>query len=137
MPVSVEKLAGEPIIVVTIKGHLDAEMMRAIYAEVAELSQGIAPPVYHITDVREMDVTLADMVEILKEASRGVAGSATDSRVANVFVGRSPMSRFAADMLRLRRFGGVSTVLLSTLDDALAYVRLKTATTSQRPSPVK
>jgi hypothetical protein len=70
------------------------------------------------------------MVEIIKEASKGIPGSASDPRVVNIFVGKSHMSRFAADMLRLRRFGGVCCLLMNTLDDALAYVRQKAANRS-------
>jgi len=122
---SVERVPGEPIIIITIKGHLDAHIMRDVYDRVAELARDVEAPVYRITDVREMDVTIADMVEIIKESSKGFPGSPTDPRIVNVFVGKSHMSRFAADMLRLRRFGGVSTVLMNTMEDALAYVRLK------------
>jgi hypothetical protein len=67
------------------------------------------------------------MVEIIKDANRGVPSSASDPRIVNVFVGKGHMSRFAADMLRIRRFGGVYSVLMNTLEDALAYVRVKTA----------
>jgi hypothetical protein len=123
----VERIAGEPIIVVTIQGHLDAPIMQQIYGQVADLAAQIEGPVYRITDLRQMDLTLADMVEVIKEAGRGVPGSATDPRIVNIFVGRSHMTRFAADMLRLRRFGSVYSVLMNTLEDALAYVRLKAA----------
>jgi len=104
--------------------------MQQIYGAVADHAEQIEGPVYRITDLRQMDVTLADMVEIIKEAGRGVPGSATDPRIVNIFVGKSHMTRFAADMLRLRRFGSVYSVLMNTLDDALAYVRLKAASSS-------
>ncbi len=135
MPTSVERVPGEPIIIITIQGHLDAHIMRDVYDRVARLGGNVEPPVYRITDVREMDVTLADMVEIIKDASRGFPGSPTDPRIVNVFVGKSHMSRFAADMHKLRRFGGVSTVLMNTMDDALAYVRLKARSRPQGEAP--
>lgn len=134
MTTSVERIPGEPIILITLQGRLDAHVMQNLYKQVAELAHHIEGPVYRITDLRQMEVTLADMVEIIKEASRGFPGSATDPRVVNVFVGNSHMSRFAADMLRLRRFGGICCVLMNTLEDALAYVRLKAASNS--PSSV-
>jgi hypothetical protein len=126
----VERLPAEPIIVVTIHGHLDAPIMQQIYNDVADHADQIEGTVYRITDLRHMDVTLADMVEIIKEAGRGVPGSATDPRIMNIFVGKSHMTRFAADMLRLRRFGGVCCILINTMEDALAYVRLKAASAS-------
>lgn len=134
MTTRVERIPGEPIILITIQGHLDAHIVQNTYKQVAELARHIEGPVYRITDLRQMEVTLTDMVEIIKEASRGLPGSATDPCILNVFVGKSHMSRFAADMLRLRRFGGVCCVLMTTLDDALAYVRVKTASSS--PSSV-
>lgn len=130
MTTRVERMPGEPIIVVTINGHLDAPIMQRIYEQVTSHAQAIEGAVFRITDVRQMDVTLADMVEIIKEAGRGKPGSASDPRIVNVFVGKSHMSRFAADMLRLRRFGGISTVLMNTLEDALAYVRVKATSNS-------
>jgi hypothetical protein len=123
----VERVPGEPIIIITIQGHLDAHVMRDVYEQVANLARTIEGPVYRITDLRLMEVTLADMAEIIKDAGKGVPGSASDPRIVNVFVGKSHMSRFAADMLRLRRFGSVYSVLMNTLEDALAYVRVKAA----------
>jgi hypothetical protein len=123
----VERVPGEPIIIITIQGHLDAHVMQDVYQQVAELARTIEGPVYRITDLRLTEVTLADMVEIIKDAGRGIPGSASDPRIVNVFVGKNHMSRFAADMLRLRRFGGVYSVLMNTLEDALAYVRVKAA----------
>ena len=123
----VERIPGEPIIIITIQGHLDAHIMRNTYQQVADIARTIEGPVYRITDLRNVDVTLADLVEVVKEASKSIPGSASDPRIINIFVGKNHMSRFAADMLRLRRFGGVYSVLMSTLEDALAYVRLKAA----------
>ncbi len=123
-------MPGEPIIIITIQGHLDAQVMQNVYHQAAELARAIEGPVYRVTDLRFMEVTLADMVEIIKEAGRGIPGSTSDPRIVNVFVGKSHMSRFAADMLRLRRFGGVYSVLVNTLEDALAYVRVKAGGTS-------
>lgn len=99
--------------------------MRDVYQQAANLARTIEGPVYRITDLRLTELTLADMVEIVKDASKGIPAAASDPRIVNVFVGKSHMSRFAADMLRLRRFGGVYSVLMNTLDDALAYVRVK------------
>jgi hypothetical protein len=123
----VERVPGEPIIIITVQGHLDAQVMRGIYQQGAELARTIQGPVYRITDLRLMEVTLADMVEIIRDANKGVPGSVSDPRIVNVFVGKSHMSQFAADMLRLRRFGGAYSVLMNTLEDALAYVRVKAA----------
>ena len=125
MTTQVERVPGEPIIIITIQGHLDAHVMRNVYQQAAELARTIEGPVYRITDLRLMEVTLADLVEIFKDASRGIPSSASDPRVVNVFVGKSHMSRFAADMLRLRRFGSAYSVLMNTLEDALAFVRVK------------
>jgi hypothetical protein len=123
----VERVPDEPIIIITIQGHLDSHVMQGVYYQVAELARNIEGPVYRIIDLRYVEVTLADLVEIVKEAGKGIPGSASDPRIVNIFVGKSHLSRFAADMLRLRRFGSVHCVLMNTLEDALAYVRVKAA----------
>ena len=134
MTTLVERVPGEPIILITVQGHLDAHIMQNVYRQVADLTRTIDGPVYRIIDLRQMEVTLADMVEVIKEAGKGTPGSASDPRNVNLFVGNSHMSRFAADMLRLRRFGGLCCMLMNTMDDAMAYVRQKS--TSSSPSGV-
>jgi hypothetical protein len=118
----IEQLPGEPILLLTIQGHLDAHIMQHIYAQMAELSRNVEGSIYRIIDVRDMDVTLGDMVEIIKSTIPGII---SHPRYTNVFVGKSSTSRYAIDVLRLRCFGGGATVMLSSLDDALNYARQK------------
>jgi len=118
---TVVQLENEPIIVVTIIGYLDIAMARAIYARIAEIAATLQGPIYRITDVRQEHTTFAEIIGVIKEASKSTAGSTSDPRIKNVFVGNEKMARVARDVLRTM-MGGVSMPMFATMEDALTHI---------------
>ena len=94
MSATVTRMPDEPIIVVTVDGHLDVEIARALYRQIAELAAQIDGPIYRITDVRKQECSFTEMMGVIKEASQGMAGTTSDPRITNIFVGREKMAMF-------------------------------------------
>ena len=85
MPATVERLPGEPIVIVRVTGHLTVEVMRDMYRQIAEIADQIEPPLYRITGTR------------CREASKGMSGTTTDPRIRHVYVGRDKIAMVGRD----------------------------------------
>ena len=123
MSVTLEKLPDEPIVIVTAVGLLNVEGMRAIYTQIAKILEKIDPPLYRISDVREQETSFAEMIEIVKEAGRGMPGTTTDPRIRHMFVGRHKFAMLARDFYRNSDPNRLSMPTFDTLEEALSYVR--------------
>ena len=129
MSASVEKMPDEPIIVVTIDGHLDVEIAREVYAQIAKFAESIEGPIYRITDVRKQEISFMEMMAVIKEASKGMPGTTSDQRITNIFVGREKMAMLARDVLK--RLDPEGHGVLETVEDALDYIRWQLKLKSQ------
>ncbi len=132
MSATVTKIPDEPIIVVTVDGHLDVEIARDVYAQIAALAQQIEGPIFRITDVRKQECSFMEMMAVIKEASQGATGTTSDPRITNIFVGRDKMAMLARDVLK--RIDPEGHGVLETVDDALEYVRWQLKLKSQKPA---
>lgn len=123
MPATVDRLPGEPIVVVTVTGHLTVEVMREVYRQIAKFADEIEPPIYRITDTRHREASFAEMMSIVKEAGKGMPGTTTDPRIRNVFVGRDKFAMIARDAYRNTNPEKLSMPTFDNMEDALTYVR--------------
>lgn len=125
---TVEQLPGEPIIVVTVDGYLDVDSVRDIYEKVAEFASTIDGAVFRITDVRRQKTTFDEMQKIIAEASKGTAGTTSDPRIKNVFVGLNPHAMLARAKLA-EQSGKISAQMKTfiMMEQALTYVRAEIA----------
>ncbi len=121
MPVSIQQLQPHPVVLVTIDGPFNAAMADAAFRDVAEVTRNIDGTVYRVTDFRAMEVTFTDMVQIVKALMGGAAGSPSDPRIQNLFVGTGPMVTMARESLANR---GVEVPLFATVEDALEAVEI-------------
>ncbi len=121
MSVSVKRLPEEPIFIVTVDGHLDADMVRELYYEIGELTKDMTPPIYRITDVRKQETTFMEMMGIIKEATQDMPGTTSDDRIINIFVGKEKFAMIARDVLR--RINPNNHPMMDTIEEALSYIR--------------
>lgn len=122
MPVTLERLEGEPIILVTVDGHLNGDMVRELYHNIGVIAQEIDGPVYRITDVRKLHTTFAELMGIMKEALKDSPGTTSDNNITNIFVGREKFALLARDMMK--RANPDNHPLFDTIEDALTFIRL-------------
>lgn len=125
MPVTVEKLPGEPIIIATHTGETTAEEVAIMFARSAELMRGIDGTVYRITDVTGVTLSLPNLLGIVGEASRRGPGSPGDPRLRVHMVGTDAMAKLYVEFVKHRRNGGVQIPMHRTVDAALHAIRLQ------------
>ena len=128
MPVTVKKLPDEPILLVTVDGHLNAPMVRELYTKIGELTTDIPAPIYRITDVRKQEASFAEMMGIIKEATKDMQGTTSDPRIFNIFVGRNKMTQIARDVMQ--RINPHNHPIMDTVEDALTYIRWRLKNTA-------
>ncbi len=123
MPVEVERLEGEPIIIVRASGHIEPRQgMLEMYAAVDAL---IKPDekVFCITDLSEMSVSFSDLVMGMSAIREKRPGSPNDPRICNIMVGSGPMWNLASKAAKQLQYGGVDVHLFSAMEEAIEYAR--------------
>ncbi|MEO8607120.1 MAG: hypothetical protein ABI690_04530 [Chloroflexota bacterium] len=124
MPVKVEQLPGEPILVVTYTGHMDVETVSMAFSESTVLAEQVDGVVYRISDVRLGEGDFGDVLKIIAEIRKGIPGSTADPKFKGVFVGGHQMVRLYADILKQEQFGATTIPFFKTMEEALDYIRL-------------
>ncbi len=125
MPVKVERLPGEPILVMTYTGHMDVETVTKGFTESAKLAEQIDGVVYRISDVRLGEGDFGDVMKVIAEIRKGIPGSTADPKFRGVFVGGHQMVRLYADILKQEQFGATTIPFFKTMDEALEYIRVE------------
>jgi len=123
MAITIEPLAGEPVIVVRVEGYVDAPAVRDLDSETARLRQD--DHVYRIADVQAMDTSLPDMLAIMTQESQGTPGSITDAHVTTLLVGDNPWLAFIRETFARQRSGAARIPTFASVDEALVYVRFQ------------
>ncbi len=128
MPVQVNKLPDEPIILLTYDGSVDVETVKSAFQQSVELMSEINGAVYRISDVRAIDAdetTIGQLFKLIAELRRDTSGSSADPRIHGVFVGGHQLARIYADFMRQQQFGGTLIPFYHTLEEALDYIRFE------------
>ncbi|MFW5748989.1 MAG: hypothetical protein ACOCYT_05185 [Chloroflexota bacterium] len=123
MPVTIERLPDEPIILATVTGAMSVEDARVIFLRSAEIMEQIDGLAFRITDVRAIETEFAEVISMLKSASKGMPGSTSDPRLRVVMVGTHSLTKMFADAMKQQQFGGIAIPVFERLEDALTYVR--------------
>lgn len=123
MPATVQRLAGEPIVVATLSGYITVGDILTVYEETARLTEDVIGNIYRITNVLQADSSFGEIMSIIREASRGGRGSTTDPNITAIFVGTSHWLDFARQALSQPQFGGLHLAMFTELSDALEHAR--------------
>ena len=119
-----ERLPNEPIIVATYDGFITAQDVRDAAATIAEFASTIEGSVYVISDILTATSSFAEVLEILRDQSRGVEGTTTDPRIHVVLVGSNVMGKLFVDAMRQMKNGGVNVPMFPNMQAAFDSVRL-------------
>ncbi|MBZ0278264.1 MAG: hypothetical protein K8I60_19105 [Anaerolineae bacterium] len=117
----VEKLPGEPIILVTEKGQVNLKYAARNMARAADMAQGIEGKYCLILDTRNSDAGFAETLQIAKAWREDQA--AGSSPMFMIMVGSSNYARLLRDLLSQRH--SHPTPLFDNLPDALECARLQ------------
>ena len=124
MPVTVERLEGEPILIATLTGYVDYEDIKNVYIFSNELINDEDKKIYRITDTRTADSSFSEMIKSIQRATQELPGSATDKRIQVVFVGTTSWIQFYRNALQKR---GIEIAAFLEMERALEAVRLMIA----------
>lgn len=127
MGYTVEYLDNESIMIVRIEGDFTIEMLQNMFAETAAYIDKNGH-IYRVTDCTALELPLQDFMKVLRlaqEAGKSSRGSAADPNVTAVLVGNNQWVSLYRDALRTQQGGGATIPILSTIEDALMYLRLQ------------
>ena len=127
MPVSVEKLPDEPILMVKLAGLVTREEFASLDVQCRELADTIDGLCYRVADICEMkDMSFSESVVLLADLTdpADVGGSLMDPQLRNFVVAQpGTMSRFSAESLSQEQYGGAVSAVFESIDGALAHIR--------------
>lgn len=113
----------EPIVVFTYYGMLTVEIFREVIQANARFVREIGEPIYIIADVRQLETTLLDMIQVMQEATQEGEGSAKDENIKMlIFVGSSAFAKMYRDTMQKRKavFG---MTMFEDMDQAIEAAR--------------
>ncbi len=123
MPVTVERLPDQPIIVLHYEGFLDLEIVKSAFIQSAKLATEIEGTVYRIADVNNADSNFVEIVKIIKASRANVQGNATDTKFQVIFVGKNQLIHLYTDTLK--QLGAAPIPIFHTMDDAMHFVKIE------------
>jgi predicted proteasome-type protease len=123
VPITIEKLPGEPIIVVTCSGHLDRQAMTDMFAQTMTLMQD-AKAIYRIVDYHAVTTPFGDVLRAVQEATANHPhGSTTDPHIKPVMVGGEGWLSQAREAFAKQPFGAVQIPMFNDMAEAVMAVR--------------
>ena len=130
MPVTVERLPNEPIIMARLWGEIDISCISEMYERSVPIIEEVGGTTWRVTDALDVETTFSDVVQILGKIASDTPGATTDPRVKSVLVGTNQWVTFVADSLQQRQYGTLNIPRYETVDEALAFVRSQIAETA-------
>lgn len=123
MSVVVERVPGQPIIVLRYDGFLDLETVKSAFAQSAALAADIEGTIYRIADIRTADSNFVEIVNIIKASRANVAGNAMNNQYQVIFVGQNQLAHLYADALK--QLGASPIPFFHTVEDAMHFIELE------------
>jgi hypothetical protein len=137
MAFDVERLEGEPIIVV--RGRREPDDHRREMIDMFTAVDALIGPdekVFCITDLSDTKVNFSNMVMGMSSIRDRRPGSPSDPRITNIMVASGPLWNLAASAASQAQYGGVNVHLYSTVEEAIEFARQESRKKeSPEPSP--
>ena len=127
MPVTVEQLDDQPIIVATFTGFVDLPTVQEMFKRSAAFKTQLGTPLYRISDVTNVSTSLKDLLAIVKEASNDIPGSPADPEMVGMFVGTNKWVGLFQSTLSEAEFGSINIPAFTSHQDALSYIERRRA----------
>lgn len=124
MPINIELLANEPIIIATFEGDITVDDVIFSFTETDRLinEHNLPTPVYRISDYGNINTSFSNVINAVKAAvRRDIPGSVADERINGMLVGRNTWTRMGRDLLAIR--GKKQMKLFYSVDSALQHIR--------------
>jgi hypothetical protein len=126
MTLAVEKLAGEPVVIITIAGFINLETLHDLLNRSHGLESAAYSYWYRIFDVTNSSSSFTEVLRMVGQFSQDMK-QGQDAHITTVLVGANEMEKLMINMLKQPQHGGVLLPVFRSKDDALHYIRLEIA----------
>jgi hypothetical protein len=134
MPFTIEKLANEPIVFVTISNPFEVKHDVPLFAhQLQAVFDAEDGPLWDVTDVRGLSIDFSDMVSGMAMMTRGELGVLRDPKLRRfAILVSNNLIMIAAKGLGQAQYGAIPMLICETLDEAFERVRSEIRETSTR-----
>jgi hypothetical protein len=133
MPVRVERLPNEPILIATLSGLVTEQDFFDLYHLSSPLI-GIDGGAFHrISDLRDATSTFGDVLKAIQKAAQEMPASLMDPQIQVTFVGVNAWIVFARDFFLQR---GINLPVFPDVESALESVRIRIASEQRNAGAV-
>ena len=122
MPVTVQRLPAEPILVATLVGDITIEDVMDMYQQSSTLIAGEEGVFYRIVDTREATSSFPEMLKVLQRATQEMPAATSSSQIRVTFVGTTTWIEFVRNAFAAR---GIQMGAFRDMDIALESVRIQ------------
>lgn len=122
MPITIEWIPDEPILLATCTGFLNTDDFKGMFERVSDMIKSVDGQIYRIADYREAESSFIDIVKTVQESMK-LSGSAADPRIKTVYVGTSQWISLARTAYQ-HQPGGFQIPTFHSVEDALTYIYL-------------
>jgi hypothetical protein len=124
MSYNVELLPDLPVLLVTIQEGFSLEAFNELMNQARQILDEQPSPIFHVTDFRESNIPLDEMLVGASEVSRGEASPFTHPNIReNIFITTSDYLKLVAEGMNSEPFGNLKISVFTSLDETLEYVR--------------
>lgn len=125
MPISVEKLSEEPIIIVKISGPVDlARDVPALSNKARSVLDATNEPIWNITLMEDLHLSFGEVVMALGMSTRGELNFLRHPKVREyMIIADDGVVQLASRALSQAQYGGLRVTMCGSLEEALRKVR--------------
>ena len=138
MPIEIEQLPDESIIVMTVTQPFDpGQDMEPMFKEITRMRLAMEDEVVQIIDLKNSRMAFSQTVVTMAEAARGIKASKAaglKGPPTTVFIGSGMLADLTSKAMEQRQYGGVKGRLCANRDEALTLAREILAAKKERKS---
>ena len=123
MPVVVERVPDEPVVIATYSGVITLEDVKHLFAQTAALTADVEGHRYRISDFHDAQSTFGDIVQIMGEARTGASGSSSDPNLTTIFVGSNEWGAMVRNFFTQGQYGGLNIPTVTSIEEAWEFIR--------------
>jgi hypothetical protein len=129
MPVTIEKLPDDPIVLITARNPIDLKIdMPDAISRLQAILEASDRPLWDVTDALGFTISFPDLVAMLGTVSRADLGLVRHRNFAGIALAAdSDLLRMGLNALGQAQYGGILVKSFATLDEAMAFARSEVA----------
>lgn len=128
MPFHISLRTDRPVLTITVDSPMIPDEIPVMIKEVGSWVERLDHPVYYVTDVTDVRLSLGDIMQAVQLATRGIKPLLHNPKIIEALVVTTDaLTLMAARSINSYVFGNVKFKTFTTLDSALNYIDAKDA----------